>query len=78
MDFGFEIEMAENGKIAIDLLQNQNEYDIMDLQVMNGFETSSYIHVLNSKIPIIALTADVTTSDVEKISGNERLHIKTN
>ncbi|WP_232758759.1 response regulator [Flavobacterium sp. ALD4] len=72
LDFGFEIEIAENGKIAINLLQkNENEYDIilMDCQmpVMNGFETTSYIrNVLNSKIPIIALTADVTTSDVEK------------
>lgn len=30
LDFGFEIEIAENGKIAIDLLQkNENEYDII-------------------------------------------------
>jgi PleD family two-component response regulator len=45
LDFGFEIEIAENGKIAINLLQkNENEYDIilMDCQmpVMNGFETT--------------------------------------
>ena len=70
LDFGFDIEMADNGQIAVDLLQ-KNNYDIvlMDLQmpVMNGFETTSYIrNVLNSKIPIIALTADVTTADVEK------------
>jgi CheY-like chemotaxis protein len=75
LDFGFEIEIAENGKIAIDLLQkNENEYDIilMDLQmpIMNGFATTSYIrNILNSKIPIIALTADVTTSDVEKCTS---------
>jgi PAS domain S-box-containing protein len=73
LDFGFDIEMADNGKIAIDLLQN-NEYDIilMDLQmpVMNGFETTLYIrNVLNSNIPIIALTADVTTADVEKCTA---------
>jgi CheY-like chemotaxis protein len=46
-----------------------NDIILMDLQmpIMNGFETTSYIrNVLNSKIPIIALTADVTTSDVEK------------
>ncbi|WP_339921176.1 ATP-binding protein [uncultured Flavobacterium sp.] len=70
LDFGFDIEIADNGQIAVDLLQN-NKFDIvlMDLQmpVMNGFETTSYIrNVLNSKIPIIALTADVTTADVEK------------
>jgi CheY-like chemotaxis protein len=39
----------------------------MDLQmpVMNGFETTDYIRkILDSKIPIIALTADVTTADL--------------
>jgi CheY-like chemotaxis protein len=34
---------------------------------MNGFEATEYIrNKMNSKIPIIALTADVTTSDLEK------------
>lgn len=70
LDFGYEIDVADNGKIAIDKMQN-NTYDIilMDLQMpeMNGFEATSYIReVLKSKIPIIALTADVTTADVEK------------
>jgi CheY-like chemotaxis protein len=33
---------------------------------MNGFEATSYIRdILKSNIPIIALTADVTTADVE-------------
>ena len=69
-DFGFEHEVVSNGKIAIDRLQ-ENEYDIilMDMQmpVMNGFEATDYIrNILKSKIPIIALTADVTTVDVNK------------
>jgi len=41
----------------------------MDLHmpVMNGFEATSFIrNKMNSQIPIIALTADVTTVDVEK------------
>ena len=41
----------------------------MDLQMpeMNGFEATKYIrNKMNSQIPIIALTADVTTVDVEK------------
>lgn len=34
---------------------------------MNGFEATEYIRTkLNSKIPIIALTADVTTVDLAK------------
>jgi PAS domain S-box-containing protein len=69
-DFGFERDIAGNGKIAIDKLQT-NSYDIilMDLQMpeMNGFECTEYIrNTMNSKIPIIALTADVTTVDLAK------------
>ncbi|TDE02640.1 ATP-binding protein [Flavobacterium hiemivividum] len=69
-DFGFERDIAENGKIAIDKLQN-NSYDVilMDLQMpeMNGFEATEYIRkTMNSDIPIIALTADVTTVDLAK------------
>jgi PAS domain S-box-containing protein len=69
-DFGFEREIAENGKIAIEMLESKT-YDIilMDLQMpeMNGFEATKYIrNKMNSKIPIIALTADVTTVDLEK------------
>ena len=69
-DFGFECEIAANGKIAIEKLQT-NTYDIilMDLQMpeMNGFEATEYIRQnMKLDIPIIALTADVTTVDVDK------------
>ena len=69
-DFGFKYDIAENGKIAIEMLQDKS-YDIilMDLQmpVMNGFEATKHIrNTMNSTVPIIALTADVTTIDVEK------------
>ncbi len=69
-DFGFERDIAANGKIAIEKLKN-NSYDIilMDLQMpeMNGFEATEYIrNTMNSDIPIIALTADVTTVDLAK------------
>ena len=69
-EFGFELDIANNGKIAIEKLET-NSYDVilMDLQmpVMNGFEATEYIRKkMNSKIPIIALTADVTTVDLEK------------
>lgn len=69
-DFGFLHEIASNGKIAIEKLQNKH-YDIilMDLQMpeMNGFEATEHIRkIMKSNIPIIALTADVTTTDIKK------------
>jgi PAS domain S-box-containing protein len=69
-DYGFERDIASNGKIAIERLQTKT-YDVilMDLQMpeMNGFEATDYIrNVLHSNIPIIALTADVTTVDLAK------------
>jgi CheY-like chemotaxis protein len=69
-DFGFKCDIASNGKIALEKLQ-ENTYDIilMDLQMpeMNGFEATEFIRKkLKLKIPIIALTADVTTSDLAK------------
>ena len=62
--------MANNGKIALEILKNTS-FDIilMDLQmpIMNGFDTTEHIRqVMKSDIPIIALTADVTSVDVEK------------
>ncbi len=69
-DFGFECDIAGNGKIAVEKLQT-NVYDIilMDLQMpeMNGFEATHYIrNTMKLSIPIMALTADVTTVDLAK------------
>ncbi|MDP9046971.1 MAG: ATP-binding protein [Bacteroidota bacterium] len=75
-DFGFECDIAPNGRVAIEKLSKNaagstKPYDIilMDLQMpeMNGFEATEYIrNKMSSKIPIIALTADVTTVDLAK------------
>ena len=69
-DFNFQWDMADNGQIAIDKLKT-NTFDIilMDLQmpIMNGFEATKYIrNEMKLTIPIIALTADVTSVDLEK------------
>ena len=69
-DFGFEPQIAGNGKIAVEKLET-GSYDVilMDLQMpeMNGFEATRHIRsILKSDIPIIALTADVTTVDLAK------------
>jgi two-component system, chemotaxis family, CheB/CheR fusion protein len=68
--FAFDLDIADNGQIAIDKLQTDN-YDLilMDLHMpeKDGFETTEYIrNTLNSNIPIIALTADVTQIDIDK------------
>jgi len=69
-DFGFQHDIAGNGKIAIEKLQNKSfDVILMDLQMpeMNGFEATEYIrNTMNSQVPIIALTADVTTADLKK------------
>ncbi|MBG6061667.1 two-component system CheB/CheR fusion protein [Flavobacterium sp. CG_9.1] len=72
-DFGCDREIADNGKIAIEKLEKKS-YDIilMDLQmpVMNGFEATKHIReIMKLDTPIIALTADVTTVDLEKCKG---------
>ena len=69
-DFGFDRDIAENGKIAIEKLRIKT-YDVilMDLQMpeMNGFEATDFIrNIMNLETPIIALTADVTTVDLAK------------
>jgi len=72
-DFGFELEIAANGKLAIEKME-ANTFDIilMDLQMpeMNGFEATEYIrNTMHLTIPIIALTADVTTVDLDKCTA---------
>ncbi|MBN4061972.1 PAS domain S-box protein [Bacteroidales bacterium AH-315-I05] len=67
---GFEVDVANNGKIAIEKLK-EKQYDIilMDVQmpVMGGIEATKIIRKnLSSKIPIIALTANALKGDREK------------
>jgi len=69
-EFGFEMVIAGNGKIAVEKLKKETfDLILMDLQMpeMNGFEATEYIrNQLKLETPIIALTADVTTVDLEK------------
>ncbi len=69
-EFGFGCVIASNGLVAIEKLKiGSFDVILMDLQMpeMNGFEATAYIrNTLHSNIPIIALTADVTTMDLAK------------
>lgn len=66
------IEVAENGSIAVEMVKTNN-YDIilMDIQmpVMDGFEATKRIRELNSpekNISIMAMTANVTPDEISK------------
>lgn len=67
---GFETDVAENGKIALEKLK-ANSYDVilMDIQMpeMDGYEATTIIRdVLKSDIPIIAFTAHALDGEKEK------------
>ncbi len=65
------IDVAENGLVAIEKVKN-NFYDVvlMDVQmpVMDGYEATKAMRAMHqsARVPIIALTANATHSDVEK------------
>lgn len=75
-EIGFESEIAENGKIAVEML-SESEPDyykivLMDIQmpVMNGYEATKAIRRLDNRklasIPIIAITANAFAEDQQE------------
>lgn len=67
-----QVDIAENGLVAIEKVKN-NLYDVvlMDVQmpVMDGYEATRAIRLMDAPkkdIPIVALTANATKTDVEK------------
>ena len=66
----YEVDLAGNGKQAIDLFKN-NSYHLIILDVMlpkiDGFKVAEQIRKTNQEIPIIFLTARSMTED--KIRG---------
>lgn len=65
-----DISIAENGKVAVEMLEKEN-YDLilMDIQMpeMDGYAATAYIRAtLQNKIPIIAMTAHALTDEKEK------------
>ena len=85
-DAGFLVETAQNGQLAVEMLQKSaaGYYDaiLMDIQmpVMDGYQASRKIRSLERKdlaeIPIIALTANVLDEDKMKaLSSGMNAHI---
>lgn len=70
---GFSVEIAENGKVAVDMLKKSKPgyYDLilMDIQMpqLNGYEATQRIRQLDNKelasIPIIAMSANAFEED---------------
>ncbi|AFM39704.1 CheY-like receiver domain-containing protein [Desulfosporosinus acidiphilus SJ4] len=70
---GWEVLLAENGEVAVDIYQKlEFEVIIMDCQmpILDGFKATRAIRQLESNsgthIPIIALTANTLEGDREK------------
>lgn len=65
-NYGLEVEIANNGKIAVKMAK-ETHYNMifMDLQmpVMDGLEATKHIREFNKDIPIIALSAAVMEAD---------------
>jgi len=71
---GFQADIADNGKEAVKLLEKKPyDFVLMDVQMpeMDGLEATRIIRdpeskVLNHKIPVIAMTANVMKGDRER------------
>ena len=63
------MDTAENGQVGVDKCR-ANNYDLvlMDLQmpVMDGYTAAAEIRKMNSRIPIVALTASATFSNRDR------------
>ena len=69
---GYEIETAENGKIALELFQKQKpQFVILDIMMpeMDGYSVCREIRVVDNEIPIIFLSAK--SEEIDRVIGLE-------
>jgi signal transduction histidine kinase len=64
-----QLTFAENGELAVKAFK-ENKFDLvlMDIQmpVMDGMQAFEHIQQLDSTVPVVALTANILTEDVQK------------
>jgi len=72
---GLRTVIVENGLIGVDMIKNRIKkgeklFDLifmdMNMPVMDGLEAAVEINKLENKIPIVALTANIMTEDMEE------------
>ena len=66
---GCVVEQAENGQIAVDMMQAEHfDLVLMDMQmpVLDGYEATGKLRELGFKQPIVALTANAMQGDEQK------------
>lgn len=74
VETGFAVELARNGKEAVELLYEdlpKVDLVLMDLimPVMDGFEATKLIRQFNASVPIIVLSASISEADIKRIEG---------
>jgi two-component system, sensor histidine kinase and response regulator len=72
-EFGLSVDIADNGRFAIDMLEkNARKYDavLMDLQMpeMDGYDATVQIRLKHQKgeLPVIAMTAHALQSEIQR------------
>ena len=69
---GISVIIADNGKVALDVLEKNKAFDLIfmdvNMPVMDGIETTKRIRAQDqfAKIPILALTADAFSANREE------------
>ncbi|WP_111710018.1 ATP-binding protein [Lutibacter citreus] len=72
MENGFNLVYAFNGKEGVEQFKNNNiDLILMDIKmpIMDGIEATKEIRKINKEIPIIAVTAYVTSKDIALKTG---------
>jgi signal transduction histidine kinase/DNA-binding response OmpR family regulator/HAMP domain-containing protein len=76
---GLKAAVAENGKIGVDMVKSRMEkgekqFDLilmdMHMPVMDGLEAAAKIFELNTGVPVVAMTANIMSNDMDSYRTN--------